>query len=322
MKLWQKSLVLILALFLYLFLGALVFRFLEVGANEAAQRVFLDEVEAFLDNHTCVSEEDLRELFRAVETALLSGAFKLDSDPTNDQDLVVWDMPSAVFFTTTVVTTIGYGNLAPKTPLGRVVCMFYALVGIPLTYWLLSAVGDTFQGCWRPCHGLIKRCTKHLKPGSTRTAVEVIIICICLYVLIVALPGIVFSYLENWDFFQSQYFCFISLSTIGFGDFVPAQSPELTPLSRWLYKLGTAAYLIIGLSILSVAIKGFLDSQQTKLNKWKARIAAKRLVQLHDQQQQQSQQQLAGEHTLQDYDDKNKVVKINGCVTESEEFYK
>ncbi|XP_022103809.1 potassium channel subfamily K member 16-like [Acanthaster planci] len=318
MKLWQKSLVLMLALFIYLLLGAVVFRFLELGANEEAQLVFLGEVEDFLENHTCVSADDLRELFQAVETALLSGAFKLDSDPTNDRDLVVWDMPGAVFFTTTVVTTIGYGNLAPKTSIGRVVCMFYALVGIPLTYWLLSAVGDTFQGCWRPCHGLIRRCTKHVKAGNARTVVEVVIICICLYVLIVALPGIAFAYLEHWNFFQSHYFCFISLSTIGFGDFVPAENPALTPLSRWVYKLGTSAYLIIGLSILSVAIKGFMASQQTKINKWKAKTAAKRLVQLHQQQhqphQQQEEHQLATEHA-QECNGKHATIKLNNPCT-------
>ena len=162
--------------------------------------------------------------------------------------------------------------------------MFYALIGIPLTYWLLSAVGDTFQGCWRPCHGLIRRCTKHIKPGMIRTTIEVVIIGTALYILVVALPALLFSYLEDWDFFQSQYFCFISLSTIGFGDFVPAEQSDLTPLIRWLYKLGTVVYLILGLSILSVAFKGFLNSQQTTLNKWKAKKAAKRIISLHQQQ--------------------------------------
>ena len=35
----------------------------------------------------------------------------------------------------------GYGNLAPVTPWGRVVCVIYALLGIPLTLALLAIVG-------------------------------------------------------------------------------------------------------------------------------------------------------------------------------------
>jgi hypothetical protein len=40
--------------------------------------------------------------------------------------------PQAIFFTTTLLTTIGYGNLVPVTPGGRMFCIFYALFGVPL----------------------------------------------------------------------------------------------------------------------------------------------------------------------------------------------
>ena len=110
MKLWKKSVVLIIALFIYLFLGALIFKILESHSNELAQQNFLDAIQDFLDNHTCVSQDELRGLFEAVEKALRGGAFKIDNDPDNDDNLVVWDFPGAVFFTTTVVTTIGKTN--------------------------------------------------------------------------------------------------------------------------------------------------------------------------------------------------------------------
>uniref|UniRef100_A0A915KMN3 Potassium channel domain-containing protein n=1 Tax=Romanomermis culicivorax TaxID=13658 RepID=A0A915KMN3_ROMCU len=43
-----------------------------------------------------------------------------------------WTSSTALFFATTMLTTIGYGNLAPATPLGRLVCCIYGLLGIPL----------------------------------------------------------------------------------------------------------------------------------------------------------------------------------------------
>jgi len=35
--------------------------------------------------------------------------------------------------------------------------------------------------------------------------------------------AVLFSEWEGWDFLDSSYFCFISLSTIGFGDIVPGE---------------------------------------------------------------------------------------------------
>jgi hypothetical protein len=39
-----------------------------------------------------------------------------------------------------VVTTIGYGHVTPLSRSGKIFCMLYAMVGIPLTLVLLSAL--------------------------------------------------------------------------------------------------------------------------------------------------------------------------------------
>ena len=41
-----------------------------------------------------------------------------------------------------VTTPAGFGHISPSTPLGRVLCIFYALVGIPFNGILLKNISD------------------------------------------------------------------------------------------------------------------------------------------------------------------------------------
>ena len=41
-----------------------------------------------------------------------------------------------------MITTIGYGNMAPVTQLGKVITMIYAIIGIPLMLYVLSRMGS------------------------------------------------------------------------------------------------------------------------------------------------------------------------------------
>uniref|UniRef100_A0A914NVB2 Potassium channel domain-containing protein n=1 Tax=Meloidogyne incognita TaxID=6306 RepID=A0A914NVB2_MELIC len=49
-----------------------------------------------------------------------------------------------IFFTSTLLTTIGYGNLVPVTSLGRMFCIFYALFGVPLILITVTDIGKVF----------------------------------------------------------------------------------------------------------------------------------------------------------------------------------
>ncbi|KAH8323896.1 hypothetical protein KR067_010564 [Drosophila pandora] len=55
-----------------------------------------------------------------------------------------WSILQAVFFSSTVLTTIGYGNIVPVTTGGRVFCICFALIGIPFTLTVIADWGRLF----------------------------------------------------------------------------------------------------------------------------------------------------------------------------------
>lgn len=63
------------------------------------------------------------------------------------------------------------------------------------------------------------------------------------------LGTVIFSIWEDWGIVEGAYFCFVTLSTIGFGDLVPYrtfQGPELQLAACFLY-------LLLGLVLVAMA---------------------------------------------------------------------
>lgn len=54
-------------------------------------------------------------------------------DMTGKETNVNWNFYNSFFFAITVVTTIGYGHVSPSTVSGRLFCVAYAMLGVPLT---------------------------------------------------------------------------------------------------------------------------------------------------------------------------------------------
>ncbi|VEN53303.1 unnamed protein product, partial [Callosobruchus maculatus] len=72
-------------------------------------------------------------------------------------------------------------------------------------------------------------------------------ISVALFILVayIFIGALGFCAVEKWNFFASFYFVFISMSTIGFGDYVPAN-----PISMIL----SIVYLVFGLALMSMCI--------------------------------------------------------------------
>ena len=115
MNIYWQTLILFAIVFLYLLIGGAIFLALEQPAeirrNEELTRInatyfrALENVTAELANLTNLTVSEAADFLRIISEA----AINVSSDlPTNN-----WDYGSAVFFATTVVTTIGNG--APET---------------------------------------------------------------------------------------------------------------------------------------------------------------------------------------------------------------
>ncbi|XP_041653399.1 potassium channel subfamily K member 4 [Cheilinus undulatus] len=204
---------------LYLVMGALVFRTLEDPEEKLAYKNLLTTRQTFLENKSCVTEVEFHNLVKGVKYAVEAG-LDLSSLPANFTSR--WDIASAFFFCGTIITTIGFGNLSPRTWYGQLFCVCYALVGIPMFGILLAGVGDHMGTVLRRAVAKIE--TLFLKRKVRPTTVRVISAVLSILVgclIFLAVPTVVFQKVEDWTFLESLYFVVITLTTVGFGDYVP-----------------------------------------------------------------------------------------------------
>ncbi|XP_033632564.1 TWiK family of potassium channels protein 7-like [Asterias rubens] len=64
--------------------------------------------------------------------------------PPAHKRTVKWSFAGALFFSCTVISTIGYGNIAPVTNGGRIFCIIYAVFGIAMLLLVLASIGSLF----------------------------------------------------------------------------------------------------------------------------------------------------------------------------------
>jgi hypothetical protein len=72
-------------------------------------------------------------------------------------------------------------------------------------------------------------------------------------VLYIMSGAYLFQYFENWELSQTAYFVFVTLSTVGFGDFVPGQESN-DPRSN-IKLIAIAFYSLFGMSIIGMCFR-------------------------------------------------------------------
>lgn len=214
--------------------------------NEARERRILLNSRKDLQEKYNVTEEDLQRFIKLIQ-AIADQGF---SDEWVDR----WNFIGALFFSGTVVTTIGYGHLAPTTNSGRIFCIFYALIGIPLTWTLLARLGYMISCGVSAVITIFER--RFLQREPSKVGLKSTLVTFLMASAMILLIAGIAHYSERWSFLDGIYFGFITLSTIGFGDLVPLHPRPGEDTVEYathvtVFTVMTLLYFTIGLAIVS-----------------------------------------------------------------------
>ena len=106
----------------------------------------------------------------------------------------LWSYRNAFFFTGTIGTTIGYGNVYPTTSGGKIFCVLYALTSIPLFGFFMGKIGDTLKLYM----GKVLVSLYGHSP-SKRQAFTILMAYVVLGSIVFSIiPAICFHFLEGW----------------------------------------------------------------------------------------------------------------------------
>lgn len=253
----------------YLFLGAFLFQKLNLPLELQDRKEIIEYKDKFLEDHKCIDKAVLNDFIQVIEDARSKGIIFVEN---NTKEFTQnWSFGGETFFfVMTTLSTIGYGQIAPLTENGRLFCIFYLVLGVPLTMLILTLLVAKLEF----------ELTKNLSRNRLMTYLnqkrykivskdysslnsskingdkfvskqryiylQTLKVGIFLFLFIYLLPSLIFTYKmePNWTLLDSLYYCYISVTTIGFGDLVPGETQIGS--DRSYYRLAVTFYLMVG----------------------------------------------------------------------------
>ncbi|KRZ06809.1 TWiK family of potassium channels protein 7 [Trichinella zimbabwensis] len=295
-KLSLPHVALIVVCMVYAILGALIFYYIE-AQNE--RFVKSDKIQRIVNSTPSKGLHDLKVvLCEAFETDFVT-VDMIDYSSSGDANKIsnsVWTIQSSVFFAMTTMVTIGYGNVVPMTAEGRLLCIIFALFGCPLAIITIGNLGkflsETVVFLYNKIQRgkmllmksiairfpLLKKLNNYDNFETTSLTYEDIVVddtgisaffVLSIFIFYNAAGALLFTSMERWSFMDSLYFCFISISTVGFGDFVPKNDP-------WYIIL--YCYTALGIAITTMCIDLVGTRYITKIHYFGRRLKGADLI--------------------------------------------
>uniref|UniRef100_A0A665WCG7 Potassium channel subfamily K member 10-like n=1 Tax=Echeneis naucrates TaxID=173247 RepID=A0A665WCG7_ECHNA len=275
---WKTVLAVFIVVVLYLICGGLAFRALEMPFESIQKNSITLEKASFLEKHPCVRPDELEALIKHAIDAVCAGVRPI-ADTSNSSSQ--WDLGSAFFFAGTVITTIGYGNIAPSTEGGKIFCILYAIFGIPLFGFLLAGIGDQLGTIFVKSILRVEKIfrQKHKQISQTKIRVtSTILFILAGCIVFVTIPAVIFKYIEGWTTLDAIYFVVITLTTVGIGDYVAGGNRTIDYMQWykplvWFWILVGLAYFAAVLSMISDWLRVLSKKTKEEVGEFKAHAA-------------------------------------------------
>ncbi|CAG7832543.1 unnamed protein product, partial [Allacma fusca] len=144
-----------------------------------------------------------------------------------------------------------YGHSTPVTVGGKLFTMCYAAVGIPLGLVMFQSIGERLNRF----SSFAIRNVKKLAGCAYTDPTETNLICVVMTLSTITIAGGAgaFSHYEGWTYFDSVYYCFITLTTIGFGDMVALQKDSALD-TKPEYVAFALIFILFGLAIVAASL--------------------------------------------------------------------
>ncbi|XP_058804377.1 open rectifier potassium channel protein 1 isoform X2 [Phymastichus coffea] len=261
---------------IYLLLGASIFYHIESRLEDKRidiARKERIEINALLTKHYhSWGGHDQNEIFQKLTEYCGKPVYNYKD---GDVDQHKWDFYNSFYFAYTVVSTIGYGNLAPTSELSRNLMIFYALVGIPINGILLAQLGEYFGQVFVTAVRKYKSYKKSQNESCTKKSLtslekrraglfmQIVMYLLPGFIMFIFFPAFLFCYYEGWTYDEAVYYAFVTLTTIGFGDYVAGQD-NTKGKGLWfaLYKAFLIVWILFGLGYI-VMIMTFIGRGMT-----------------------------------------------------------
>jgi len=159
-------------------------------------------------------------------------------DSVPDASDPFWNLEGSAFFCWTIMTTIGYGDYAPKTDQGKIFVIIYTILTVPLFVaslaHLSTSLTEALGKCFRKNHDRFGKQGYYFAGGVVALGL--------LFILVLPISFSVGSYLDT------IYFSIVTLSTVGLGDFTPSLDDKSS--------FGFILYSLFGLLLIGSIVSG------------------------------------------------------------------